>query len=114
LPVLSLARGEGGLVVEMLMGFGNRYVLVGYSQGAVVHHRATKEMSNDKATYAAVFERIIATVTFGDGGQQATLEKDYASPVGLIPAWPKELEGKVRFNCNGGDLVSSYATKERM
>jgi hypothetical protein len=63
-----------------------------------------KEMVNDKANYP-IFDRIIAAVTFGDGGQQATLEKDYASPVGIIPAWPKELEGKYLFNCNGKDLV---------
>jgi hypothetical protein len=91
-----------GIWERLIIG---RYVLVGYSQGAVVHHRAAREMVEDKTNYL-IFDRIIATVTFGDGGQQATLEKDYASPVGIIPAWPKELDGKTMFNCNGKDLVS--------
>ncbi|KAF2674924.1 alpha/beta-hydrolase [Microthyrium microscopicum] len=83
-----------------------KYVLVGYSQGAVVQHRAAKEMTDDKANYP-IFDRIIATVTFGDGGQQATKDKVYDSPVGPIPAWPAELDGRVKFNCNGKDLTCS-------
>jgi cutinase len=51
-------------------------------------------------------DRIIATATFGDGGQQATKAKPvYDSPVGPIPVWPDELEGKIKFNCAKGDLT---------
>jgi hypothetical protein len=53
-----------------------------------------------------LLRRIIATTTFGDGGQQATKEKPiYNSPVGPIPVWPPELDGKIRFNCVKGDLT---------
>lgn len=44
-------------------------------------------------------DRIIATATFGDGGQQASKAKPiYESPVGPIPVWPDELDGKIMFN----------------
>jgi len=105
-------------------------VLSGYSQGAVVMHRAAVKMEK------SILNRIIATVTvslddlislpsksdelgalvsrrltdvhqFGDGGQQATKDKPiYQSPVGPIPVWPEALDGKIRFNCAKGDLVS--------
>ncbi|KAF2403665.1 alpha/beta-hydrolase [Trichodelitschia bisporula] len=77
-----------------------KFVLGGYSQGAVVCHRAAVKMSKD------VLSRIIATATFGDGGQQATKAKPvYDSPVGPIPRWPDELDGRIKFNCNKGDLT---------
>jgi cutinase len=43
-----------------------RYVLGGYSQGAVVMHRAAMKFTPEMTS------RILATTTFGDGGQQAT------------------------------------------
>jgi cutinase len=45
-----------------------KFVLGGYSQGAVVMHRAAVKMSPE------ILARIVATATFGDGGQQATRE----------------------------------------
>lgn len=46
-------------------------------------------------------DRVIATVTFGDGGQQASKAKPiYESPVGPIPVWPDELDGKIMFNAS--------------
>jgi cutinase len=78
-----------------------KYVLSGYSQGAVVMHRAAVKMDP-----AILKDRIIATATFGDGGQQATKAKPiYDSPVGPIPVWPDELDGKIKFNCAKGDLT---------
>ncbi|KAF2434965.1 alpha/beta-hydrolase [Tothia fuscella] len=78
-----------------------KYVLSGYSQGAVVMHRAAPKIEK-----AILKDRVIATATFGDGGQQATKEKPvYNSPVGPIPVWPEELDGKIIFNCNGKDLT---------
>lgn len=78
-----------------------KYVFSGYSQGAVVMHRAAVKM--DKSLLR---DRVIGTVTFGDGGQQATKEKPiYNSPVGPIPVWPPELDGKIKFNCVKGDLT---------
>ena len=63
-------------------------------------HRAAVKM--DKA----VLNRIIATVTFGDGGQQATKANPiYKSPVGPIPVWPEELDNRIKFNCAKGDLT---------
>jgi type IV secretory pathway VirJ component len=47
-----------------------KYVIGGYSQGAVVMHRAAVKLSKD-----IVQDRIVATTTFGDGSQQATKEK---------------------------------------
>lgn len=71
-----------------------KYALSGYSQGAVVMHRAAIKL--DKTILK---DRIIATATFGDGGQQATKEKPiYESPVGPIPVWPEELDGRIKFN----------------
>lgn len=53
-----------------------------------------------------IHARIVAAVTFGDGGQQATAANPvYDSPVGPIPRWPDEMEGKYMFNCVKGDLV---------
>jgi cutinase len=78
-----------------------KYVIGGYSQGAVVMHRAAVKLSKD-----ILQDRIIATATFGDGGQQATIDKPiYQSPVGPIPVWPTELDGKTKFNCAKGDLT---------
>jgi cutinase len=54
----------------------------------------------------SLFDKIIATVTYGDGGQQATKEKPiYKSPVGDIPIWPAELDGKIKFNCAPNDTT---------
>jgi cutinase len=78
-----------------------KYVIGGYSQGAVVMHRAAVKLAKD-----ILKDRIIATATFGDGGQQATKQKPvYDSPVGPIPVWPEELDGKIKFNCAKGDLT---------
>jgi cutinase len=64
-------------------------------------HRAAVKLSKD-----ILANRIIATATFGDGGQQATKAKPlYDSPVGPIPVWPEELDGKIKFNCAKGDLT---------
>jgi hypothetical protein len=80
-----------------------KYALSGYSQGAVVMHRAAVKL--DKSILK---DRIIATATFGDGGQQATKAKPvYDSPVGPIPVWPDELEGKIKFNVSFPILFAS-------
>jgi len=69
-----------------------------------VMHRAAVKM--DKSLLK---DRVVAAVTFGDGGQLATKEKPiYNSPVGQIPVWPAELDGRVKFNCVPGDPVSCY------
>ena len=81
-----------------------RYVMSGYSQGGVVMHRAAVKM--DKSLLQ---NRIVAAVTFGDGGQLATKEKPlYSSPVGPIPVWPLELDGRIKFNCYPGDPVRRF------
>jgi Cutinase len=83
-----------------------KYALSGYSQGAVVMHRAAVKL--DKSILK---NRIIATATFGDGGQQATKAKPiYDSPVGPIPVWPDELEGKIKFNVSIPTLIVSGST----
>jgi hypothetical protein len=65
-------------------------------------HRAAVQMEK-----SLLKNRVIAAVTFGDGGQLATKEKpSYNSPVGPIPVWPDELDGRIKFNCVPGDLVS--------
>lgn len=72
-------------------------------------HRAAVKM--DKTLLK---NRVVAVVTFGDGGQLATKEKPiYNSPVGQIPVWPAELDGKIKFNCVPGDPVSCRCCKER-
>jgi hypothetical protein len=43
-----------------------RFVLGGYSQGAVVVHRAAVQLSPE------ILSKVIATATFGDGGQQTS------------------------------------------
>jgi cutinase len=73
-------------------------------------HRAAVKM--DKALLR---DRVIATVTFGDGGQQATKSKPmYNSPVGPIPVWPAELDGKIKFNCAKGDLTCTPGGKSTL
>jgi cutinase len=87
-----------------------KYVFSGYSQGAVVMHRAAVKM--DKSLLK---ERVIATVTFGDGGQQATKARPvYNSPVGPIPVWPSELDGRIKFNCAKGDLTCTPGGKSTL
>ncbi|KAF1811183.1 alpha/beta-hydrolase [Eremomyces bilateralis CBS 781.70] len=77
-----------------------KFALSGYSQGAVVLHRAAVDFTPE------IFERVVAAVTFGDGGQQATAANPiYDSPVGPIPKWPEQMEGKYKFNCVQGDLT---------
>lgn len=88
-----------------------KYALSGYSQGAVVMHRAAVKL--DKAILK---DRIIATATFGDGGQQATKANPvYESSVGPIPVWPDELEGKIKFNVSAPVLwfVGARANSEK-
>jgi hypothetical protein len=85
------------------------YVMSGYSQGGVVMHRAAVKM--DKGLLK---NRVVAAVTFGDGGQLATKEKPlYNSPVGPIPVWPSELDGRIKFNCVPGDPVSRYTFEQK-
>jgi cutinase len=78
------------------------YVLSGFSQGGLVMHR-----SADKMDKTLLKTRVVAAVTFGDHGQQATKEKPiYNSPFGPIPVWPAEIDGRIKFNCAAGDPVS--------
>ena len=89
---------------------GQKFVFSGYSQGAVVMHRAAVKM--DKSLLR---DRVIATVTFGDGGQQATKARPmYNSPVGPIPVWPAELDGRIKFNCAKGDLTCTPGGKSTL
>jgi cutinase len=65
-------------------------------------HRAAVKMDKN-----FLKDRIVAAITMGDGGQLATKEKPlYSSPVGPIPVWPAELDGRIKFNCVPGDPVS--------
>jgi len=75
-----------------------KYVLSGYSQGGVVMHQAAPKIPKD-----ILVNRVIATATFGDPGQQATKSKAGSSPGGGAPIWPDELNNKTKFNCNKGD-----------
>ncbi|KAF1987590.1 carbohydrate esterase family 5 protein [Aulographum hederae CBS 113979] len=77
-----------------------KYGIAGYSQGAVIMHRAAVDFT------PAIFDSIVAAVTFGDGGQQTNKTNPvYKSPVGDIPRYPDQMDGKIRFNCVPGDLT---------
>jgi cutinase len=85
------------------------YVLSGYSQGGAVMHMAAVKMDKN-----LLKNRIVAAVTFGDGGQLATKQNPvYNSPVGPLPVWPEELDGRIKFNCVPGDPVS-YSQLDEM
>jgi cutinase len=71
-------------------------------------HRAAVKM--DKTFLK---DRIVAAITMGDGGQLATKERpSYNSPVGPIPVWPAELDGRIKFNCVPGDPVGYSQFKQ--
>jgi hypothetical protein len=76
-----------------------KYVLVGYSQGADVQHDATQKIPKQ------LFSRIVAVVMFGDPGNKGPTAM---SPLGgLVPMFPVELEQKTKQNCASGDPVCS-------
>jgi cutinase len=72
-----------------------KYVIVGYSQGCVVQRRAMVKLD------AAVLERIVASITFGDPG----LKSSTAPMGGPVPKWPAQIEKRFYTNCATGDPV---------
>jgi cutinase len=109
-PATPGAESQAAGVQDTLKYFETRpktcpnqlYVLSGFSQGGLVMHRAA-----DKLDKTLLKTRVVAAVTFGDHGQQATKEKPiYNSPFGPIPVWPAEIDGRIKFNCAAGDPVS--------
>jgi cutinase len=69
-PATFAESSPGKGVEDILSHLGNstiacpeqKYALAGYSQGAIVLHRVAVEIPD------ATLEKIIAAVTFGDGG----------------------------------------------
>jgi cutinase len=78
-----------------------KYVLVGYSQGADVQHDATQKIPK------GLWPRIVAVVMFGDPGNQGPTAK---SPMGgLVPVFPEVLAARTKQNCASGDPVCNKA-----
>jgi cutinase len=76
-----------------------KYVLVGYSQGADVQHEAAQQIPKQ------LHSRIVALVMFGDPGNKGPTAQ---SPLGgLVPMFPAGLEQKTKQNCASGDPVCS-------
>jgi cutinase len=74
-----------------------KFVLVGYSQGADVMHNAAAKIP------AALHPRIVAAVMFGDPGNTGPAAK---SPLGgTVPVFPKALADRLMENCAKGDPV---------
>ncbi|KAF2673920.1 alpha/beta-hydrolase [Microthyrium microscopicum] len=74
-----------------------KYVLVGYSQGADVMHGASVQLKAD------MYPRVIGFVLFGDPGNRGP---NVRSPLGgTVPPLPKELAEKLMENCAPGDPV---------
>jgi len=74
-----------------------KYILVGYSQGADVMHGASATLNT------ALFPRIVGIVLFGDPGNRGPNVK---SPLGgTVPPFPKDLAEKLMENCAPGDPV---------
>jgi cutinase len=66
-----------------------KFALVGYSQGAAVMHSVAPKLD------AAVAQKVLAIVLYGDGGR--TMGK-----------WPGVLAQRVYENCAKGDMVSLF------
>jgi pimeloyl-ACP methyl ester carboxylesterase len=74
-----------------------KFVLVGYSQGADVMHNAAAKLPE------ALHPRVIAVVMFGDPGNMGPTAK---SPLGgTVPVFPKVLANRLMENCAKGDPV---------
>jgi len=74
-----------------------KFSLIGYSQGGDVMHGAAVQLP------ASIFPSIVALVLFGDPGNRGA---NVRSPLGgMVPAFPAELEKKVKQNCEKGDPV---------
>jgi len=79
-----------------------KYVLVGYSQGADVQHEASKTIPK------TLYPRIVGVVMFGDPGNKGPMA---LSPMGgRVPMFPTELQAKTKQNCAVGDPVCSSGT----
>ncbi|KNC97983.1 uncharacterized protein SPPG_06972 [Spizellomyces punctatus DAOM BR117] len=82
-----------------------QYVLAGYSQGAMVLHRAFSSISE------ATFNRIPAVIMFGDPFYDPSLPssagtaKGQGGPRPGAPRLPQEWVAKTRDYCNAGDPV---------
>jgi hypothetical protein len=78
-----------------------KYVLVGYSQGADVMHNAIVKLPE------SLHSRIIALIMFGDPGNKNKPGALALSPLGgTVPDIPSALRDKVKQNCAPGDPVS--------
>jgi len=74
-----------------------KFVLVGYSQGADVMHNAAAKLPE------ALHPRVVAVVMFGDPGNMGPTAK---SPLGgTVPVFPKALANRLMENCAKGDPV---------
>jgi Cutinase len=75
-----------------------KFVLVGYSQGADVMHFSSLKIPTN------LYDKIIALVMFGDPGNKGP---GAVSPSGgITPQFPKALQAKTKENCVDGDPVS--------
>jgi cutinase len=81
-----------------------KYVLVGYSQGADVMHDTASKLD------ASLYSKIIAVVMFGDPGNKGP---EAVSPQGgKVPVFPKDLQEKLKQNCAAGDPVCTNSGTE--
>ena len=80
-----------------------KYVLVGYSQGAGVIHLAAPKIPT------SLYDRIVALVMYGDGGNPGPSFSDPPRTT-TIPAFPDALNQKLKENCAFGDPVCSNGT----
>ena len=80
-----------------------KFVLVGYSQGADVMHEAAAKLDS------ALFSRIVALVMFGDPGNKGP---EALSPLGgKVPVFPADLQTKLKENCAAQDPVCTNSGK---
>lgn len=76
-----------------------KFVLVGYSQGADVMHTAAPKIP------ASLYPRIVAVVMFGDPGNKGPNTKSPSG--GTVPVFPTILGNRLMENCASGDPVCS-------
>jgi hypothetical protein len=80
-----------------------KFVLVGYSQGADVMHETAAKLDS------SLYSRIVAVVMFGDPGNKGP---DALSPLGgKVPVFPEDLKTKLKENCATGDPVCTNSGK---
>jgi cutinase len=88
-----------------------KFVLVGYSQGAAIDHFVAAQLPPELLT------KVIASTTFGDPGMpgpDAITRSDNApsavKKIGGIPQYPPTLASNAKYNCHKGDPVCGPGT----